>query len=110
MKPEARRAMTASLPTLVLHFRALLGRAARLSAFRACRARAAPARGPQPRAVAAGRRSCLARTIPGAHRRILAGLDHMAPLSRAEEIAASSCNSSGPCAARQPRTAAERAA
>jgi pimeloyl-ACP methyl ester carboxylesterase len=87
MKPEARRAMAASLPTLVLHFRALLGEPTPLSAF---------ARLPCPVLILRGDRSpapsrcvadLLAQTIPGATRRILPGWDHMAPLSKADELA-----------------------
>jgi pimeloyl-ACP methyl ester carboxylesterase len=88
LKPEARRQMLGSLPTFVLHFRALLAETTRLTAFANLRMPTLLLRGERSPMAARQVTECLARAIPGAERRVLPGADHMAPLGRAEDVAA----------------------
>lgn len=87
LRPEARTQVLGSLPTFVLHFRALLGEPTRLASFERLRMPVLLLRGDRSPAPARQVAECLARTIPGVERRVLPGADHMAPLSRAEDMA-----------------------
>lgn len=87
LRPDARQTMTAALPTFVLHFRALLAEPTRVDDLSRLRCPTLILSGDRSPAPARRVAALLGTSIPRAERRVLSGYDHMAPLSRAGEVA-----------------------
>jgi pimeloyl-ACP methyl ester carboxylesterase len=88
LKPEAQRMAAAGLPTIALHFRALMREPTPWWVYRRLRIPAlilAGDRSPAPARLAA---AAVTRALPVARRRTLPGHGHMAPIVHADEIAA----------------------
>lgn len=88
LKPDARDAMAAGLPTVALHFRALMREPLPWWIYRRLRVPALILTGDRSPAPARLAAAAVTRALPVARKQTLSGHGHMAPVTHADEIAA----------------------
>ncbi|MEJ1936193.1 alpha/beta hydrolase, partial [Nostoc sp. NIES-2111] len=88
LKPAAQQAMAAGLPTIVLHFRALMREPLPWWVYRRLRVPSLILTGDRSPAPARLAAAAVTRALPVGRQQTLAGRGHMAPLTHADEVAA----------------------